>query len=115
MGSEILKDVLEIFKTMTPKQYAKLYKETQKEYGEFFEGLDKAEKKRTKKVRQNSLKYIVRLYDGFDNHWIDISKPVSLKEANKIWNDRTKNGTEKTQYGDIDYFKVFPADTKMLR
>lgn len=60
-------------------------------------------------------KFIVRLYDGFDNVWIDVSKPVSKKEADKIWNENTKNGTEKTKYEDIDYFHIFPADTTMLR
>ena len=59
-------------------------------------------------------KYIVRLYDGFDNKWIDVSELVVYKEAERIWNERTKNGTEKTKYDDIDYFKIFPADTVML-
>lgn len=59
-------------------------------------------------------KYVVRLYDGFDNVWIDVTKPVSKTEADKVWNEKTKNGTEKTKYSDIDYYKVFPADTRML-
>ena len=59
-------------------------------------------------------KYVVRLYDGFDNEWMDVSEPVSFAEAQRIWNEHTKNGTEKTKYGDIDYFKVFPEDTTML-
>lgn len=59
-------------------------------------------------------KYVVRLYDGFDNQWIDISEPVSKEEAERIWNEKTNNGTEKTSYGDIDYFKIFPTNTKML-
>ena len=57
--------------------------------------------------------FIVRLYDGFDYVWIDISEPVTKEEAKKIWNEKTKNGTEKTSFGDIDYFDIFPADTKM--
>lgn len=59
-------------------------------------------------------KYIVRLYDGFDNKWLDISEPVSWDEAREIWNQKTKNGIEKTKFDDIDYFKIFPADTVML-
>ena len=60
-------------------------------------------------------KYIVRLYDGFDYVWMDISQPVSYDEALKIWNEETKGGTENTKYDDIDYYKIFPADTIMLR
>lgn len=59
-------------------------------------------------------KYVVRLYDGFDNCWIDVSDPVSRKEADKIWNEKTDNGTKKTSYANIDYFSVFEADTIML-
>jgi hypothetical protein len=58
--------------------------------------------------------FIVRLYDGFDHEWMDITEPVTRQEADKIWNERTKNGTEKTKYDDIDYFAIFPADTTML-
>jgi len=60
------------------------------------------------------MKYIVRLYDGFDNLWMDISKPVSKKIAKCIWNKETKNGTKNTRYDDIDYYDIFPADTKMI-
>lgn len=59
-------------------------------------------------------KYIVRLYDGFDNEWIDVSSPVSKEEANRIWNEKTNNGTEKTTYNDIDYYAIFEADTVMV-
>lgn len=58
-------------------------------------------------------KFIVRLYDGFDNEWIDISKPISKEEATKILNERTKDGTQNTCFDDIDYYKIFPADTLM--
>jgi hypothetical protein len=61
---------------------------------------------------QTSLK-IVRLFDMMDG-WIDITGPVSEEEAQKIWNEKTKNGTQKTTYEDGDYYKVFPADTKMV-
>jgi hypothetical protein len=57
--------------------------------------------------------FIVRLYDGFDYEWIDISEPVSKNEAERIWNENTDNGTKKTKYDDIDYFCIFPADTVM--
>ena len=58
--------------------------------------------------------YIVRLYDGFDNQWIDVSKAVNRHEANEIWLEKTHNGTRNTKYDDIDYYRIFPADTKML-
>ncbi len=59
-------------------------------------------------------KFIVRFYDGFDNQWMDVSKPLSKEEAEKVWNKETKNGTEKTKFEDIDYYKIFPADTRMI-
>lgn len=56
---------------------------------------------------------MVRLFDMFDG-WIDITGPLSKEEADKVWNEYTKNGTEKTKYGDGDYYRIFPADTQML-
>ena len=58
-------------------------------------------------------KFIVRQYDGFDNEWIDISKPMSKEEAKELWNKRTKDGTKNTCFADIDYYEIFPADTIM--
>ncbi len=56
--------------------------------------------------------FVVRLWDMFDG-WIDITEPVSRDEADRVWREKTSNGKEKTKYGDGDYYKVFPADTKM--
>lgn len=58
--------------------------------------------------------FVVRLYDGFDNIWMDVSKPVTKAEADKIWAEKTGNGTHHSKYADIDYYRVFPADTVML-
>lgn len=58
--------------------------------------------------------YVVRLWDGMDGCWIDISGSVTHSEAIKVWNEHTNNGKEKTKYDDIDYFDIFPADTKMV-
>jgi hypothetical protein len=58
--------------------------------------------------------YVVRLYDGFDHGWCDITKSVSLDEALRVWRQETKNGTEYTRFEHIDYFRIFPADTRML-
>ena len=57
--------------------------------------------------------YIVRLYDGFDNKWMDISEEMSHDKALKFLNKKTNNGTQNTSYDDIDYYKIFPADTVM--
>jgi hypothetical protein len=58
--------------------------------------------------------YTVRLYDGFDNNWIDLKSRVDYEEARRVWNEETKGGTEKTRFDDIDYYDIFEADTKML-
>ncbi len=57
--------------------------------------------------------YVVRLYDGFDNMWMDVSKPVSKDEAQRIWDEKTDGGTRNTSYDDIDYYHIYPADTVM--
>ena len=66
-----------------------------------------------KEERKNKDKFIVRLYDGFDNEWIDVTNPVNYSYAKRIWNKKTKKGTEKTNFNDIDYYEIFPADTIM--
>jgi hypothetical protein len=58
--------------------------------------------------------YIVRHYDGFDHDWMDVSKPLTWDEAVIVWNKKTKDGTSNTRYADIDYYSIFPSDTKML-
>ena len=58
-------------------------------------------------------KFVVRLYDMFDG-WIDVSGPLDKEDADKIWNKNTSNGVRNTKYSDGDYYKIFPAETKML-
>lgn len=58
--------------------------------------------------------YVVRHYDGFDNDWMDVSKPIPWEEALALWNKETEDGTKKTRYRDIDYYKIFPSDTRMV-
>lgn len=58
--------------------------------------------------------YVVRLYDGMDYVWMDVSKAVPWDEAVRIWNEKTESGMEKTSFDDIDYYKIFPSDTRML-
>lgn len=58
--------------------------------------------------------FVVRLYDGFDNCWMDVSEPLPKIEADEIWLQKTDGGTRSTRYDDIDYYAVFPADTTMV-
>ena len=58
-------------------------------------------------------KYILRLYDMFDG-WIDISGPLTREEADKTWREKTAGGTRNTKYADGDYYRVFPANTRMI-
>lgn len=58
-------------------------------------------------------KYIVRLWDGSDREWIDVSGTVDKREAIAIWNKKTKDGTVGTCYEDFDYFAIFPSNTKI--
>lgn len=58
--------------------------------------------------------FIVRLWDGMDGTWMDVSDAVSAEEANAIWNEKTSQGTKHARYQDIDYYRIFPAETVML-
>jgi len=58
--------------------------------------------------------FVVRLYDGMDNQWLDVSEPLIREEAEKVWREKTENGTKNTTFDDIDYYAIYPADTKML-
>lgn len=58
-------------------------------------------------------KYIVRLWDMFDG-WCDITGPLSKEEADQVWNKNTDNGSHNTKYSDGNYFRIFPADTRMI-
>lgn len=58
--------------------------------------------------------HVVRLFDGFDHEWMDVTEPMSKADADAKWNELTENGTKMTSYSDIDYYKVYPVDTKMF-
>lgn len=57
--------------------------------------------------------YIVRLFNGMDGCWCDVTGTVCWEAALQIWNENTEGGTRATSYGDIDYYQIFPADTEM--
>lgn len=54
--------------------------------------------------------YVVRLYKS---GWVDVTKPISKKEANIVWKEKTKDGTENTKCENGDYYKVFRVGTEM--
>jgi len=58
--------------------------------------------------------FVVRLYDGFDNEWMDVSEPVSREDAERILAENTNNGTKNASFADIDYYCIFPSTTQML-
>jgi len=58
--------------------------------------------------------FTLRVWDGMDGCWCDVVANVDLAFALRAWCERTADGTKATSYSDIDYYKIFPADTKML-
>ena len=58
--------------------------------------------------------YVVRLYDVFDEIWIDVCEPMSKDKAEKLLAKETNNGKKNVKFDDLTYYKIFPADTKML-
>lgn len=65
--------------------------------------------------------YVVRLWDGFDNIWMDVSGPMPKAEAEKLAGDKNEArdgsgaGNRDGHYDEIDYYKAWPIDTRMLR
>jgi hypothetical protein len=57
--------------------------------------------------------FVVRLFDMFDG-WIDISGALPKEEADRLLNEKTENGTKSVRYDDGDYYRIFPANTRML-
>lgn len=65
------------------------------------------------------IQYIVRLWDGFDGEWMDVSDPLSKEDAEELCKKKNREriglgGKETGDYNDIDYYRVFPSDTKMM-
>jgi len=59
-------------------------------------------------------RFILRHWDGMDGTWTDCTQPVSADEVLRAWNRRTSNGTKYVNFHDLDYYRIFPADTHML-
>lgn len=64
--------------------------------------------------------WTVRLWDGFDGEWMDVSEPMTQVAADNLAGDKNAarggslEGKREGSYGDIDYYKAFPADTRMI-
>lgn len=58
--------------------------------------------------------FTLRVWDGMDGVWCDVVANVDLGFALREWCKHTKDGTEHTKFDDIDYYKIFPADTKLM-
>ena len=59
--------------------------------------------------------YVVRSWDGMDACWTDCTGEVGQEEALRYWADRTDGGTHQVNYAEIDYYRIFPGGTHMLR
>jgi hypothetical protein len=59
-------------------------------------------------------RYILRLWDGMDGCWTDCTEAVDRVQALKLWDAKTARGTRMVSYAEIDYYRIFPADAKML-
>lgn len=59
-------------------------------------------------------KFIIRIYDGMDHCWTDVTGQLTKEEAEKKFAELTDNGTKMTDFSDIDYYAIFPAETKMV-
>ncbi len=57
--------------------------------------------------------FIVRLWDGMDGAWSDVTGAISAEEALQVWSDRTNRGKKMVSFNDIDYFRIFHFDTRM--
>ncbi len=57
-------------------------------------------------------RFTLRLWDGMDGCWCDCVEG-GAHEVLAAWHQRTKDGTEKVSFNEIDYFRIFPQDSRM--
>ena len=59
--------------------------------------------------------FTVRQWDGMDGCWSDCHEAtgVSGAEALLTWMERTESGSKRVSFNEIDYYKIFSADTRM--
>lgn len=77
------------------------------------DGLRSNQELRVKKLRLIDTLYVVRHYCSFDG-WIDVSKPMPKKDAEKFKVERDAKLHRGPQYAQ-SYHDIFPANTQMLR
>ncbi len=59
-------------------------------------------------------RFMLRQFDGMDGCWCDCNeRGVKAETALRAWAKDTENGTKRTSFNDIDYYRIFPAGTKM--
>jgi hypothetical protein len=58
--------------------------------------------------------FVVRMWDGMDGAWCNVTGAVSADEALRVWAERTKDGTVRVAFAEIDYFRIFAHDTAMF-
>jgi hypothetical protein len=58
------------------------------------------------------LQLTLRIWDGMDGCWSDVATG-DAETMMRLWYERTQGGTKNTNFHDIDYYRLFPADTRM--
>jgi hypothetical protein len=58
--------------------------------------------------------WIVRLWDGMDGCWSDVTEETDAFTALSVWVLKTGSGKHNWRFDDIDYYRIFPAETRMI-
>lgn len=59
-----------------------------------------------------NMKLTLRVWDGMDGCWTDVATGEA-EPMLRLWYERTEGGMKATNFHDIDYYRLFPADTRM--
>ena len=59
-------------------------------------------------------KFTVRIWDGMDGCWTDVVAGVDAEAALATWLQKTAGGTRNVRFDEIDYYRIFPVDTRMV-
>jgi hypothetical protein len=94
----------EMVALVVPKgDFDRLQEAIQADRKHMFEGLD------------DDGEFVVRVWDGMDGCWCDVSdEPLTKTAAIQMWMEKTENGTKAISFDDIDYYKIFPYETTMM-
>jgi len=67
----------------------------------------------SKKVKKDEKKWVVREYNAYNGgSKFCITGELSWEEADKIWQEKTQNGTKNVYYFENIYYDVIPAEYK---